>query len=94
VIALSAINTASNTLLRRGFVIRRKKQAMEYLYLGVTGSNLDRNNSSFQAPIYQHLQFIFRRVRLLAKASTSLAMFVRPSVCMQASARFSLDGFP
>jgi hypothetical protein len=61
---------------------------------GVIGSNLDLNNSSYKVSILQPLQFIFRCVRLVVKAPTSLAMFVRLSVCMQVSARFSMNRFP
>ena len=57
--------------------MRRKKWVLKYLHPEVIGSNLDRNNSSYNVSILQPLQFIFRCVRLVVKAPTSLAMFVR-----------------
>lgn len=74
--------------------MRRQKWALNYLYPEVIGFNLDRNNSSYKVFILQPLQIIFRRVRLVVKAPTSLAMFVRLSVCMQVSARLSMNGYP
>jgi hypothetical protein len=74
--------------------MRRKKWALKYLYPEVIGSNLDRNNCSYKVSILQPLQFIFRRVLLVVKAPTNLAMLVRLSVCTQVSARLSMIGFP
>jgi hypothetical protein len=71
-----------------------KKWALKHLYPEVMGSNLDRNNSPYKVSTLQPLQFILRRVRLFAKAPKSLAMFVRPSICMQVSSRLSMNGFP
>jgi len=38
--------------------MRRKKWALKYLYPEVFGSNLERNNSSYEVSILQPLQFI------------------------------------
>jgi len=70
--------------------MRGKKWALKYLHPEVIGSNLDRNNTSYKADILQPLQFIFRRVRLVTKA-TSLAMFVRPSVSLHAGISTALN---